>query len=1450
MEFNKYQTQLTEEFLKTIHPEVIDEFYEYVNGVPFINNLISNKRRYAKDMPKDNEGKIIIDFSNPHILEDMDYFRQTAIHYQKYGKFTMMRVNSQTHSPYMRWFREEIRRCWEGMVRESDGEWITGRMYFYLNYFPIIQTKIENKDDKVGSRIVDFPEFWEGVYWRFHYLDKARKTGKHAVEIASRGKSKSYSVASILLNILLLGENKENNKNAKSLISAYNKEYLIKDGTITKMLESLNFLRSHEEIQFPKQLLKESMSDMQWTAGWEDTNNRIKKGSGNEVLAVAIADDPDKMRGKRSIFMGYEEFGMYPKFLDTWQISFPNVQDGQIVFGLAYAIGTGGSEGCLTENNFVFLSNGDIKKISDININDELIGYDVNSQKYSIEKIKYLNTPTYKECIKITTNSLREIECSLDHPIYSSVKKDYNDVTVWDWIESKDLKIGNKVAICQEIPIFGNEELFDARLVGMLIGDGSYITSPNITSQDIEIQNYIKLKYDYSIYNSYLSKNNKIVENIGIKKIRNELRNIKIYGQSCNNKRLPDNIFRCNKDNVCDLIAGLIDTDGNINIYYNKKRNKYNCTISISSSNIELCKQIQLLLMKIGVYCNIIIKQPSKNINKKIKDINPYYSIEISSINSLLNLSNNVNLLLKYKQDKLKSIPKLISNKKRLYKNKFEYETIKKIEFIGKQKIYNLEASNTHTYLGNGIITHNSDFTGALEMIFYPKGYNVLGLPNIYDKGSTGQKETIFFFPSYINMKPFYNKDGVSDVVGAMLSELEYRRILKYNSSDPLQLTRRKAEYAFTLQDAIMRRDGTLYPVHALNERIMQIDNTPAIENKLWNGRLILENEKVKFVPDDRVKPIRNFPHKDNKNEGCVTIHKMPVLDSNGNIPWGRYIAGADTYDDDHAETLSFFSGIIMDLWTNEIVLEYTGRPMFAKEAYENWRLCLIMYNAECNYENNKKGLFQHFSQFHSLKYLSDTLDFLKEKDPNQNNNYGNKAHPYSEKIYTPNGIKKWKDINIGDYIYSSDNKLTKVINIPFDNITDIYELTLKDGRKVKASSNHLWKIIDWNNKEKILSTNDMINNYYRYKGKYKEYKYYIPKNEGVEFNKKNILINPYLLGLSIGDGCFTQTTRNQLYFTSNENDFNDYNKILKLEYKKLDDRHYRLIINNIKSYLEYYNLNDKKSRTKFIPNDYKYNTKEIRLNLLQGLMDSDGSVGYGGNPEFVTTSNQLHLDILEIARSLGINCNSNINSNEFGEIYKIRFYTNIKLFKLKRKYLKQKLTKTRNYKTAIINIKYIGKEEAKCITVDSYDNCYLINDFITTHNSKGTGNYGGGKGSISGYARMRIRDWLLEPKEIIVENKDEIDNVKIEIIPNLYTLDNRALLQELALWNGDLNTDRHDALAMLMLLREDKLRLFGSNPKDTFQTNNSDYLGNDNFFNSFDKKRNKRNNNNTFIME
>lgn len=633
---NEFQTPITEELRDSLPTEVWDDFMDIVTNTEFIKSLISPERQRAKDLPRDSYGRIIVDVCHPHILENMDYFRQSAIHFQKYGCYTKLLPNPNPKSEFGMWLTREVTRCLEGMVRPEDGEWIPGDMYFYLNYFLIIQTKLR-KGSKIGDRIVDFPEVWEGVYLRFHYLDQARNGGiydnfngaKHAVEIASRGRSKSYSIAAIMCKMFLLGESLTSLNKVKCTIVADQKEFLIKDGSLNKFVDGIDFCSKYT--QFPKARLKNSLSDMQWVSGYLDKETNIPKGTQNEVLGIAIKDDADKTRGKRSQRLFYEEFGTFPKFLDVWQTSLPNVQEGNVAFGLAYAIGTGGSEG--------------------------------------------------------------------------------------------------------------------------------------------------------------------------------------------------------------------------------------------------------------------------------------------------------------------------------------------------------------------------SDFIGALEMINYPDGYNVYSLPNVYDKGAVGAKRTIFFFPSYMNSKGFYNHDGVSDIVGAIIDELKFRVKLKYNSSDPIQLTRRKAEYAFTIIDAIMRRDSNIFPSDKLNDRILELDQNPKSLDDMWVGRLIQTKEgKVEFTPDADIKPILDYPHKDNKIEGAIHINKMPVKGPDGKVPWGRYISGSDVYDDDVSDTMSLGSIYVMDLFTDELVCEYTGRPMFAEDFYETCRRICLFYNAELLYENNKKGLFTYFAKTNSLYLLSEVPEFLKDKEIVKGNFFGNKA--------------------------------------------------------------------------------------------------------------------------------------------------------------------------------------------------------------------------------------------------------------------------------------------------------------------------------------------------------------------------------------------------------------------------------------------------------------------------
>lgn len=111
IEVNEYQTQLTDEFLESLEREQREDLLDYINNVPFIQRLISPNRKRAKDLERDADGKIIVDLVNPHILEDMDYFREMAIHYQKYECYTFLRPNKNKNSEFGKWFQREIYRC-------------------------------------------------------------------------------------------------------------------------------------------------------------------------------------------------------------------------------------------------------------------------------------------------------------------------------------------------------------------------------------------------------------------------------------------------------------------------------------------------------------------------------------------------------------------------------------------------------------------------------------------------------------------------------------------------------------------------------------------------------------------------------------------------------------------------------------------------------------------------------------------------------------------------------------------------------------------------------------------------------------------------------------------------------------------------------------------------------------------------------------------------------------------------------------------------------------------------------------------------------------------------------------------------------------------------------------------------------------------------------------------
>ena len=620
---NEYQTEITKAFLDTLPEEVAEQLLDFVTNVQYIKNLISPDRKRAKDMPHDEEGKVIVDLANPHILEDMDYFRPAALHFKKHGCYTFLRPNPNPNSEFKKWITEEKRRCREGYVRKSDGEWVTGYMYWYMNYSPIMLTRIiEGK--KKADRVEDFPETWEGIYLRFHYVHQARENGHHAIELARRGASKSYTLASMMSHNFILGENADAYKRVTTILTAYQKEYLAdKDGTLSKFEPMINFVS--ENTEFPRLRLRNSSQDMFWQMGYQDEYGR-KKGSLNSVMGVSSKDDSGKLRGKRG-HIYFEEMGSFPNLLEIFDIVRQGMEEGDYTYGLAFLVGT------------------------------------------AAEK----------------------------------------------------------------------------------------------------------------------------------------------------------------------------------------------------ESNFESAKTL----------------------------------------------------------------------------------------------LYNTEV------------------------------YNIQSIKNVYDKPKQGKPTFGYFFPAYMNRKGCYNKDGVSDVVKALVQVLMARYKAKYGS-DPNSVLRVIAEMPITPAEAIIKVKSAFFPVAALTERLQQIDLDPKAFDDVYVGALTLDGKEVKFKPTDDI-PIRKYGV-DNSTQGAIEIFELPQKNLNGKISEDRYIIGHDPVDNDQAESHSLSSTFVLDLFTDRIVAEYTGRQPFAEDNFEIVRLLCLFYNAKCLYESNKKGIFAYFQKMSCTHLLADTPEYLRDEQMIKYSSWGSNA--------------------------------------------------------------------------------------------------------------------------------------------------------------------------------------------------------------------------------------------------------------------------------------------------------------------------------------------------------------------------------------------------------------------------------------------------------------------------
>jgi SWI/SNF-related matrix-associated actin-dependent regulator 1 of chromatin subfamily A len=348
------------------------------------------------------------------------------------------------------------------------------------------------------------------------------------------------------------------------------------------------------------------------------------------------------------------------------------------------------------------------------------------------------------------------------------------------------------------------------------------------------------------------------------------------------------------------------------------------------------------------------------------------------------------------------------------------------------------------------------------------------------------------------------------------------------------------------------------------------------------------------------------------------------------------------------------------------------------------------------------------------------------------------KEQPLSAKILTGDGWLTMGEMKKGMLISSTSGYLTEVSGVFPQGNKQVFKVTFSDGSSTRCGEDHLWKITTPTRKKRgyaymVKSLREIMQ--LGLKEKSGNSKFYIPITKPVHFKERNLEIHPYLLGVLLGDGGLTSSyarlTNPEQFIIDKVSCLLPYNVRIKpsgntqITYDLTKDKGAQSDPNPLTVFLRNYGLMGGKSETKFIPEDYLFNTIENRIQMLHGLMDTDGYCNQGkaknGNcVQYCTTSNKLCDDIIFLVQSLGGVARKYRKENDHlgAWIITLNLPNDIKPFSLPRKAeLVNKRTKyfpTR----AIVAIEPDGVEECQCIAVDADDHCYITDDCVVTHNT------------------------------------------------------------------------------------------------------------------------------------
>jgi hypothetical protein len=349
------------------------------------------------------------------------------------------------------------------------------------------------------------------------------------------------------------------------------------------------------------------------------------------------------------------------------------------------------------------------------------------------------------------------------------------------------------------------------------------------------------------------------------------------------------------------------------------------------------------------------------------------------------------------------------------------------------------------------------------EMMINPTKYNMLEfedpdnsgkMTGFFSSATKGRLGLCLDPKSKWFKKPMVDEDGNSNQEAAY-DDIIFLRTKSKGGLDGKAFHGVVTQFPITLKEAFLRNQNAVFSSPEMLEHLGQLETTSSLRDQVEKGELVLKDGKYEFQPNPDLNYITEFPLKpEDDSRGCIAIWERPE-EINGEIPYSLYVAGCDPYDQDKSGVGSLGSFFIYKRFvtiekTHDIIVaEYTGRPKFADEFYENCRKLCIYYNAKVLYENQLPGFKGYFYNKNSIHYLWEQPNYMIKdmvKDSKVQRGYG--VH-MTRGNNGNSGIKDQCEIYTRDWLYTErdDTDGKKIFNFhTIKSIALLKELIAYDG--------------------------------------------------------------------------------------------------------------------------------------------------------------------------------------------------------------------------------------------------------------------------------------------------------------------------------------------------------------------------------------------------------------------